>query len=521
MIRLNGVAFGLLFVLVVLFGGCATLPRDFDRPVSHAYNDTEDTTFGKAVREMSAVHPGKSGFHLLGNGLDAFVARAVLAHHAQRSIDVQYYLYHADLVGRLLTDQLLKAADRGVRVRVLVDDMDLKGRDFNIAAVDSHPNLEIRIFNPFSRKTSRFSQFVTRLGSVTRRMHNKSFTVDNQVTILGGRNIGNEYFEADPDLAFADLDVMTIGPVTKEVSKAFDLYWNSELAYPASVLTGKTPVSEEIEKLRQQLDDYVAERGGSDYMRALENSNLANAIRQKNVSYHWGKGVVLYDQPEKLLHDFDKTETHLAPKIAPYFEGVKKELMIFSPYFVPGKTGTAFLAQLARKGVKVKILTNSLASNDVGIVHAGYSRYRKDLLRAGVELYEMNKKLTRKQRKEKKGNGGSSKASLHAKSFVFDRKQVFIGSLNLDPRAVLHNTEIGVVLSSEKIAKGMSGWFDEEVPKIAFRLELKKAKGGSENLLWHGMVDGQLKTFDVDPYTGFWRRLGIGFMSLMPIESQL
>lgn len=509
-----------VITILLLIGGCATLPQNVVRPESYALKDTEDTRFGKAHRDEMQTHAGQSGFLLLGNGLDAFVARAILAHVAERSIDVQYYLFHDDLIGNLFTDQLLKAADRGVRVRLLVDDMDLEGKDLDVAVMDSHPNMEVRIFNPFSRKKGRTRQFVSRAGSVTRRMHNKSFTVDNQVTILGGRNIGNEYFDADPELAFSDLDVLAIGPVAQEVSTAFDLYWNSELAYPASVLIGKRPTTEEIKEMRQKLTEFVESQSDSEYLQALRNSNLANDIRQNNVSFNWGEAVVLYDQPEKILHDFDESQYHLAPKLKPYAEGVKKELIIFSPYFVPGKPGTAFLTQLAQRGVRVRILTNSLASNDVGIVHAGYSKYRKDLLRAGIELYELNEKLTRKERKEKKGKHGSSKVSLHAKSFVFDRKRVFIGSLNLDPRALVHNTEIGVVLTSEKIASEMSDWFDQNIEQVAFRLELNK-EDGSEKILWHSRVDGKAVVFEVEPYTGFWQRFGIGFLRLLPIESQL
>lgn len=518
---MRGTRLYLLVAISLVIANCATFPENVDQPESYAYTDTADTIFGEDVIKRAAAHPGKSGFHLLGNGLDAFVARAILAHHAERSIDVQYYLYHADLVGRLFTDQLLKAADRGVRVRLLVDDMGMSGKDLGAVVLASHPNVKVRIFNPFNRKSGRILQLVTRMGSVTRRMHNKSFTVDNQVSILGGRNIGNEYFDADPDLAFADLDVMAIGPVVAEVSTAFDHYWNSELAYPATVLRGKAPTPEEIERLRGQLDDFVAQQINSPYLQALRNSNLADKIREKQVAYDWGDGIVVYDQPEKLLHDTDKTEYHLAPQMKAYFKGVQDELIIFSPYFVPGKKGTAFLVSLAERGVRVRILTNSLASNDVGLVHAGYAKYRKSLLRGGVELYEMNKKLTRLQRKEKKGTGGSSKASLHAKSFVFDRQQVFIGSLNLDPRAVVHNTEIGVVIDSPKIGEGMTAVFDTVTEKAAFRLELVKNANGSEGIRWHGMVDGEVKTFSVDPYTGFWRRFGIGFMGLLPIESQL
>ena len=514
--------YSLWFVLLLsLMGGCATLPKDFDLPVTHAFKDTEHTLLGKSRADEKLAHPGESGFLLLGNGLDAFVARAVLASIAERSIDAQYYLLHNDLVGALFIDHLIKAADRGVRVRLLVDDMDLEGRDLGAAVLDSHPNMEVRIFNPFSRKSGRFSQLLTRFGSVTRRMHNKSFTVDNQATILGGRNIGDEYFEADPALAFADLDVLAIGPVVAEVSASFDQYWNNELAYPASVLKGRKVMDKEIAQARKHLDEFVLEQRDSSYLEALRNSNLARNIRDNQVRFQWGKAEVVYDQPEKILHDFSKTEYHLAPGLEPYFEGVKEELIIFSPYFVPGDEGVAFLKQLTEKGVRVRILTNSLASNDVAIVHSGYARYRKDLLRAGVELHEMNKKITENEKKKKKGLHGSSKASLHAKSFVFDRDRVFIGSLNLDPRSLDHNTEIGVVFTSPEIAGEMGEWFDQNMEKLAFRLELHRHENGSKHIRWYGLENGQERVFDVDPYTGFWRRFGVGFMGILPIESQL
>ena len=249
------------------------------------------------------------------------------------------------------------------------------------------------------------SQYLTRMGSVTRRMHNKSFTVDRQATILGGRNIGNEYFEADPDLAFADLDVLGVGPVAREVSTAFDRYWNSELAYPVSVLIGEPPTPEEISRMRRQLEEFVAAQADSVYLKALRDSDLADRIRKRQVRYSWGSAVVVYDRPEKMLHEPGATEYQLAPQLKPYLEGLQKELIIFSPYFVPGDAGTDFLTGLAARGVRVRILTNSLASNDVSVVHAGYSKYRKPLLRGGVELYEMNRKLTRSNGRRRRGRG--------------------------------------------------------------------------------------------------------------------
>ncbi len=285
-----------LLIAMLLAGGCATLPENVDRTASFVYADTDDTFFAKGRHEEKVAHPGKSGFLLLPNGLDAFVARAILAQNAERSLDVQYYLIHSDLTGKLFIDQLIKAADRGVRVRLLVDDIALGGRDYNIAMLDSHPQVEVRIFNPFSRKAGRMGQYVTRFGSVTRRMHNKSFTADNQATILGGRNIGNEYFEADPDIAFADLDVLAIGPVVQEVSASFDQYWNSELAYPIGLFLDKPLSFEEIEEARQGLDDFVNQQSESDYLQALMNSNLVKDIENDRVRFYWGAADVLVDQ---------------------------------------------------------------------------------------------------------------------------------------------------------------------------------------------------------------------------------
>ncbi|MCG8688268.1 MAG: phospholipase D family protein, partial [Desulfobacterales bacterium] len=441
----------LLFFLTLLLSSCAaTLPTDFPRTQSQSYTDTDTTFLGQTVHPLAANHPGKSGFHILDDGLDAFVARVVLARSAQRSLDIQYYLYHDDLIGRLFTEELFKAADRGVRVRLLVDDMDLKGRDIGATAIDSHPNIEVRIFNPFSRDVGRITQLITRLGSVTRRMHNKSFTADNQVSILGGRNIGNTYFNADPDLAFADLDVMCIGPVVEDVSDSFDLYWNSELSYPASVLAKETVTKEQYSQGRKELATFVALQSHSLYMKSLTQSNLAEKLRNNKVDYAWGDAQIVYDLPEKITAPTDHTEYHLVPQLTPYLEGVEKELIILSPYFVPGKAGSAFLIDLVKKGIKVKILTNSLASTDVSIVHAGYARYRERLLKGGVELYEVNKKADSSKKTTFKG---SSKASLHAKSFIFDRKYIFIGSLNLDPRSFIQNTEIGVLFSSKDIGE--------------------------------------------------------------------
>jgi putative cardiolipin synthase len=507
--------------LPLLIAGCATLPKNFEKPASYTFTDTGATRLGQVQQKEKSAHPGQSGFILLENGLDAFVGRAVLAEHAERSIDVQYYLFHNDLTGRLLTYQLLKAADRGVRVRVLVDDMGLADRDLGSAVLDSHPNIEVRIFNPFSRNTGRLSQFITRLGSVTRRMHNKSFTVDNQVAILGGRNIGDEYFDADPALAFADLDVLLIGPVVKEVSASFDTYWNSDVVYPINVLVGKAPTPQQIEEKKEALQEFIATQKDSPYLQALRSSDLAHKLREQSVRFYWGNAKAIFDLPEKIHDNRSESDVRLLHSFKPYGDRLEKELIIVSPYFVPGRQGVETLIKKQEKGAQVRILTNSLASTDVGMVHAGYAKYRKDLLKAGIELYELNRKISRQERQEKKSAEGSSKASLHAKTFVQDRDLVFIGSMNLDPRSVLENTEIGVVLESPEVGRYMAQKFDDNVGRYAFRLELQTDGNGSEHILWHGYENGIEQVYTVDPYTGFWRRLGVGFLGLLPIESQL
>jgi len=376
-----------LALLMLVAGGCASLPPNVDRSESFALRDTDKTSLGIASARHQSGHPDHSGFHLLASGLDAFVARAVLAHYAESSIDAQYYLFHGDLVGRLFIDLLLKAADRGVRVRLLVDDMAISSGDIGAAALNAHPNFEVRIFNPFGRNVTRLSQYVTRFGSVTRRMHNKSFTVDNQATIVGGRNIGNEYFDADPELAFADLDFIAIGPVVDEVSNAFDLYWNAEVTYPVSTLVVEPPSDAEIAEKRQALDDFVAEQKDSEYLQALQNSRLANLLRDGTYEYEWGGAHIIYDDPAKVTSSRDQTELHLSTQLKTHTQSISKELIIFSPYFVPGVEGAANLRALAESGVRVRILTNSLASTDVSAVHAGYAKYRKTLLQGGGSRY--------------------------------------------------------------------------------------------------------------------------------------
>jgi len=512
----------MLLKLLLALGGRAGLPPNDDREASYAFADTGETTLGKAIAADLERHPGLSGFFLLPRGVDAFTARAALAYRAERGIDAQYYLLHDDLVGKLFLDSLLQAADRGVRVRLLVDDMALDDRkDVGAAALDAHPNLEIRIFNPFGRGGARWWQFLSRFGDVTRRMHNKSFTVDNQVTVVGGRNIGNEYFEANPELQFGDLDVLGVGPVVNEVSSVFDLFWNSASSYPVASLLKDHPGRRQLAETDQFLSDFTARQQDSVYLQSLRASPLLELIRDWSFEFDWGESAVLYDDPSKIISGRDQHDLRLAAHLQPYTEDIDEELLIFSPYFVPGRDGVESLRQMCARGVRVRIVTNSLASTDVTAVHAGYARYRKTLLRAGVELYEIDKTLSRAERKQKKAGSGSSKASLHAKSFVIDRERVFIGSLNLDPRSMVENTEIGIMIESPEMARLMSRGFERIARQAAFRVALESEDTGVQELRWYRQSQNGQQLFNSEPNTGFWRRLAVGLLGLLPLESQL
>jgi putative cardiolipin synthase len=509
-------------LLLALLAGCAALPENSHRQASYCCTEGDDSLLGRSWRDVPERKPGESALLLLDKGLNAFVARAVLARMAEKSIDTQYYMIHGDHVGSLFVYELWKAAERGVRVRILLDDIDEGDRDLDVARFDAHPNIEVRIFNPFGRNVGRIWQYVTGFGKQTRRAHNKSFTVDAQATILGGRNIGDEYFSRDPDLEFQDLDVLALGPVARDVSRSFDEYWNSPLSYPIGTLLNSPMPQDGLDTLDRALKEKYARMHDSVYLKRLKNSTLAQEIADNKVQWVWAPVKLIVDPPEKLLHSVSDERYRMFNELKPYLASARRELILLSPYFVPGKQGVAFLRSLRERGVRVRILTNSLASTDVSIVHAGYVRYRRDLLRAGVELHELNKlTLPRERKLKEKGRLGHSKSSLHAKAFVVDRQILFVGSLNLDQRSVSQNTEMGLVIQSPELAGVVAMAYDKEVDAAAFRLELKKTDTGAEQLLWHGYVDDRPVTYDVEPMTGFLRRLGIGLLRWLPIESQI
>jgi putative cardiolipin synthase len=511
-------------IMLLALAGCASLPTGVERAVTaHSDRDGDSSRIAAAATANLRNHPGQSGFWLLGNALDAYAARILLAEGAERTIDVQYYLYHDDLTGRILTHALLRAADRGVRVRLLLDDMATKGKDAALAALDSHPNLDVRIFNPYANRGFRAFESLARFDTVTRRMHNKSFSVDNSITIVGGRNVGDEYHAAHEEVNFGDMDVLAMGPVAVEVGEQFDLYWNNGLAYPVGSLASNPG---DLDELRRKLEEYADSHRDSPYSVRVRESNLVQALEEGGLDLKWGRALVFYDLPEKLITDPEDRSTHLGPKARPYLDrNLDGDLLIFSPYFVPGDEGVKRLTDMEKRGIQVRVVTNSLASTDVGVVHAGYAKYRKPLLRGGVELYEV-KPYTEKTKRGIGVGGGSSGASLHAKTFVLDRDMLFVGSPNLDPRSGKLNTEIGILFESEPLAGAMVDWFDAEQPRVAYRLSLDREHcdrdySCDERLRWTGQEGDQEVVYLVDPHSGVLTRFFLSLVSVLPIEGQL
>jgi putative cardiolipin synthase len=517
-----------MFVLTaVLLGltGCVSLPGDVERAATHhADLDRVPSRIAAKLAPELRRHPGQSGFWLLATGLDAYAARVLLAEAAGRSLDVQYYLYHDDLTGRMLNRGLLRAADRGVRVRLLLDDMATPRMDGILTALDSHPEIQVRILNPFANRDFRGVEMLVRFDQVSRRMHNKSFTVDNVLTIVGGRNVGDEYFDAHEDVNFADMDVLAAGPAALKVGKQFDLYWNSPLAYPVTALTAEQG---DLDALRRDLEAVAEAKRDSPYAERLRTSNLIRRIETRTLDFEWGEALVFYDLPEKLVTDPEDRSTHLGPKLRPYVvEGIDRHLLIFSPYFVPGEEGVEALTALAKRGVRVRVVTNSLASTDVGIVHSGYAPYRVPLLRGGVELYELKPDAEAPSARKLLNLPGSSGASLHSKTSVLDREVLFVGSPNLDPRSGKLNTELGILFMSEPLASAVAEWFEVHASEVAYRLSLDESHCGSEGrcdegILWTTIEGGEEVVYRQEPKTGAVTRFIVALLSLLPIEGQL
>jgi len=517
------IGLGVLAIVVAAgaLSGCADLPSLEGRSTSSAIIDTAQTRLGREIAADAQANPGKSAIYPLNRPLDAFAARGLLARAAERALDVQYYIWHGDTTGYLLFEELWNAAERGVRVRLLLDDNNTAGLDRILAALDAHANIEVRLFNPFVHRRARLLGYVTDFRRLNRRMHNKSMTADNQATIVGGRNVGDAYFGAADHVSFADLDVLAFGPVVSEVSAAFDLYWNSDSAYPADLILRRAKPAA-IARLGEKFRDVRASPEAVEYAKALERSDMAQQLTAGRLPVEWATTHLVYDDPRKGLGEADDA-TLLYAQLARTLGDPQGEIDLISPYFVPGSNGTQALAAFAKRGIKLRILTNSLSATDVAAVHAGYARRREPLLRAGATIFELKPgpaDATSSDASEGETSvfGGSSAASLHAKTFSVDRERVFVGSFNLDPRSVNLNTEMGVVIESAALANAVSTVLDASAQSLAYQVVLGR---NGRDLTWVERTPEGEKRHDTEPATTMLQRMGVGFLAMLPIEWML
>jgi len=503
--------------LAMLMAGCATLPPPDGRTPTTALADTLETRLGRAVAPAVAANPGKTGVHPLSEARDAFAARVLLAAAAERSLDVQYYIWHGDQVGHLLFEAIWQAAGRGVRVRLLLDDLNTRGLDPVIAALDAHPNIDVRLYNPFVQRGSRALGFLTDFSRLNRRMHNKSFTVDNQVSVVGGRNVGNEYFGAGGGMVFADLDVLAVGAAVRDVSRQFDLYWNSPSAHPSAGFAGGSG-PEGPASLEAAFASTRAHPGSVAYVEAVRTTPLVRDLLAGSLRLEWTRAQLVHDDPAKTLDTTVRADVLLFPELVRTVGRPDESLDLVSPYFIPGDEGTEALVALASRGVKVRVLTNSLSSSEATIVHAGYAKRRLDLLRAGIRLFELKATAGKRPQDGNPGWGSSSSAALHAKTFAVDRSRIFVGSFNFDPRSALLNTEMGLVIESPGLAGRLAGVFDREVPLAAY--EARLGPGGS-GLEWIERTESGETRHETEPGAGWLRRLGLEILSLLPVDWML
>jgi len=482
-----------------------------ERSDSFKLTDTGDTVLGSIVEAWISANAGPCGVFRLQLGIDALCLRLGLIDKAERSIDIQSYLIRDDLSGNLIALKLIEAANRGVRVRLLMDDALTEPIDAGLRSLNDHINIEVRVFNPFPRRRSRLISFIANFNILNRRMHNKSFTVDNQVTIVGGRNLADEYYQTSVEFEFLDEDIAAIGPVVDDVSDGFDEYWNTKEAIPVSVFDKylpHQPLNETIAAGHRHIETHR----DSPVIRGL-NEHLVRELVEGDLPWVSAKTELVLDHPDRVRGLVRRQIGDVTERLMQMVSAAQEEVVVVSPYFVPQRDGVDFFGALAKKGVRVVILTNSLASTNHSSVHAVYARYRKPLLREGVELYE----LRPIEEGSTVGDADPARLTLHSKVAIVDRLAAFVGSFNLDPRSLYINTELGMVVESGEIAESMASSGLESLKTVAYRLTLNR-RG---RLNWHYTSDGRELIAAKDPDTSFWRRLLTRLMGLLPIEGQM
>ena len=504
-------ALGTGVVLVMRF--FFPLPSLDGRGESHAIVGSRDTALGAAILPQAEAHPGTSGVFPLENGVDAFAARMALAHVAQASIDAQYYIWQDDLTGLRILSELTAAAKRGVRVRLLVDDNGTPALDQELLALSSLPGAEVRIFNPFVLRSPRALNYLFDFPRLNRRMHNKSFTVDGVATIVGGRNIGNIYFETGSGHIYSDLDVLAFGPAAAAVGSDFDRYWNSRSAYPVELLVKAEPDGAARLEIRDAANRETAQAAA--YSQAVQSSRLYAQIQDRSLPTEWVTVQLFSDDPGKGLGTVDRDGLMFRALLSEIGHPTKSYDVI-SAYFVPGVQMTASMETMAQNGVRVRTLTNALEATDVTPVHSGYAGYRGDLVDAGVEVWELKSEGGERKSVDDFGIVGISRTALHAKTFQIDDHRAFVGSFNFDPRSKRLNCEMGLLIDSPKLAGLIAGWLDRELPKLAYRVKRDAASGG---LVWIDHPGQPEETiWTTEPNTTWPLRAAVWVIGLLPVE---
>ena len=499
---------------LVAVGGCAQLPPRPVLPHETAIAPAGGSALDELVAAEESRHPGESAFRLVAEGTEAFAVLMQSARLAARSLDVQTYIWHADLTGIYLAQQLLESADRGVRVRLLLDDLDARARNDGYAALAAHPRIDVRMFNPWVTRSGglqKAGESALNFKRINRRMHNKSWIADNRIAIVGGRNVGDEYFGADKEMNFVDLDFAMLGPVVREASAWFDRYWNSASAYPMEILDADGVNEDALGKLRNRLKQYTSETGNSRHAVAVTGDESVKRMIAADGAMEWSaKYRFISDDPAKVtMKRRDAIRTPLGSALLPMVLAAESSINIISPYFVPGEEFTAALVGAVGSGKQVRILTNSLVANDVAAVHGGYMRYRRPLLKAGVQLWE----LKPGRNAAASSLFGSSGASLHTKALSTDGRRLFVGSYNVDPRSTWLNCEQGVLVDDAALTVQLDGIFDAQTTgQHAWQVLLQDGA-----MTWS---DGK-ESFSSDPKASAWRRLQAWVTRILRLDAQL
>jgi putative cardiolipin synthase len=502
----------LIAALCIAAAGCRALPArvaeasELALPVAQ-YGSLAD--FGRRVEAM--LRNGESAHWLLDANQLALTARVALADEAAVSLDLQYFIWQSDATGHLLADRVLHAADRGVRVRILMDDFGVAGKGADVLKLDAHPNVEVRVFNPWSRRGSRFAtatEFLTRAYELNRRMHNKTYIADGRFAVLGGRNIGDRYFGVYEPFVQNDLDVMVAGPAAREVAATFDAYWNSEHSYRIASFVRDERPHRPLDETRAELHATIETRAAALAPFTLEPGDWSPYLEELVATFVPARASLLWESPEI----WNEARPRLYDSFVELVASARKEVLISSPYFIPDARFRRLLRELVARGVRVVVVTNSLATNNHVVAHTGYRRWRRDVLAAGVELYELRSDAEALSLYVTPP-ASSGRLGLHTKAVIVDGERAFVGSPNVDPRSMVLNTEIGLVGDGVELARRVGALVERDIsPANAWRVTMDE-KGWLEWSSADEVVRRQ-------PAQGFKQRAAEFLLNLLPLKHQ-